>query len=196
MVQIMNVYDFDKTIFNPDSSGKFIMYCIKKKPYVIYRMPMVAVYFVKYKLGLCEKDAMKEKIFSIIRHFQPLDKYVKDFWSKNMDGFSKYYLAQKKPDDVIISASPSFLLRDICKELGIGTLIASEADEKTGKWLRKNCYGAEKVVRYREVFGDAKIDEFYSDSLSDSPLAEIAEKAFVVDHETLTPWPESALNRK
>ena len=106
-----------------------------------------------------------------------------------MDGFSKYYLAQKRPDDVIISASPSFLLRDICKELGIGTLIASEADEKTGKWLRKNCYGAEKVVRYREIFGDEKIDEFYSDSLSDSPLAEIAEKAFVVDYENLTPWP-------
>ena len=106
-----------------------------------------------------------------------------------MDGFSKYYLAQKRPDDVIISASPSFLLCDICKELGIGTLIASEADEKTGKWLRKNCYGAEKVVRYREIFGDEKIDEFYSDSLSDSPLAEIAEKAFVVDYENLTPWP-------
>ena len=186
----MNVYDFDKTIFNPDSSKKFIFYCLKKKPYVVYRLPLAGVYFIKYKLGLCEKDAMKEKLFSIIRHFQPLDKYVHDFWSKNMDGFSKYYLAQKRPDDVIISASPSFLLRDICKELGIGTLIASEADEKTGKWLRKNCYGAEKVVRYREVFGDAKIDEFYSDSLSDSPLAEIAEKAFVVDYETLIPWEE------
>jgi len=186
----MNVYDFDKTIFNPDSSKKFIFYCLKKKPYVVYRLPLAGVYFIKYKLGLCEKDAMKEKLFSIIRHFQPLDKYVHDFWSKNMDGFSKYYLAQKRPDDVIISASPSFLLRDICKELGIGTLIASEADEKTGKWLRKNCYGAEKVVRYREIFGDAKIDEFYSDSLSDSPLAEIAEKAFIVDYETLTPWEE------
>lgn len=190
MVLIMNVYDFDKTIFNPDSSKKFIFYCLKKKPYVVYRLPLAGVYFIKYKLGLCEKDAMKEKLFSIIRHFQPLDKYVHDFWSKNMDGFSKYYLAQKRPDDVIISASPSFLLRDICKELGIGTLIASEADEKTGKWLRKNCYGAEKVVRYREIFGDAKIDEFYSDSLSDSPLAEIAEKAFIVDYETLTPWEE------
>ncbi len=190
MVLIMNVYDFDKTIFNPDSSKKFIFYCLKKKPYVVYRLPLAGVYFIKYKLGLCEKDAMKEKLFSIIRHFQPLDKYVNDFWSQNKDGFSKYYLAQKRPDDVIISASPSFLLRDICKELGIGTLIASEADEKTGKWLRKNCYGAEKVVRYREIFGDAKIDEFYSDSLSDSPLAEIAEKAFIVDYETLTPWEE------
>ena len=189
MVLIMNVYDFDKTIFNPDSSKKFIFYCLKKKPYVAYRLPLAGVYFIKYKLGLCEKDRMKEKLFSIIRHFQPLDKYVKDFWSQNIDGFSKYYLAQKRPDDVIISASPSFLLRDICKDLGIGTLIASEADEKTGKWLRKNCYGAEKVVRYREIFGDEKIDEFYSDSLSDSPLAEIAEKAFVVDYENLTPWP-------
>ena len=192
----MNVYDFDKTIFNPDSSAKFIAYCIKKKPYTAYVLPSAMFGYIKYKMGFQVKDRAKEKIFRLIRHFQPLDKYVEDFWNKNKKGISKYYINQKKSDDVVISASPSFLLRGICKELGVGTLIASECDEKTGKWLRPNCYGEEKVRRFREVFGDAEIDEFYSDSFSDEPLAKSAKKAYIVDRENLTPWEEARRQAK
>lgn len=192
----MNVYDFDKTIFNPDSSAKFIMYCLKKKPYTVYMLPLAGIYFIKYKLGLCKKDALKEKLFSIVRHFQPIDKYVDDFWAKNKNGIAKYYLNQKQPTDVVISASPSFLLENICKELGVHTLIASKADSQTGRWLGSNCYGEEKVVRYREIFGDAEIDNFYSDSLSDTPLARLAKKAYIVDGETLIPWEQYENSKK
>ena len=58
----MNVYDFDKTIFFPDSSTQFIKYCIKKKPYVIYKLPIALVALVKYKMGFAIKDKMKESI--------------------------------------------------------------------------------------------------------------------------------------
>ena len=46
------------------------------------------------------------------------------------------------------------------------------------------------VNRFKEIFGDAKIKEFYSDSLSDKPLADMAESAFIVNKEKLIPWDE------
>ena len=97
-----------------------------------------------------------------------------------MTKIKPFYKNQQQKDDVIISASPEFLLAPICKTLKINYLMASVVDEHTGKYSGINCHGKEKVRRYREMFGDTKIHEFYSDSYSDTPLAKISEKAFIV----------------
>ena len=52
----------------------------------------------------------------------------------------------------------------------------------------ENCHDTEKVRRFRALYPDAEIDEFYSDSLSDSPLAELAGKAFLVKKGRLSEW--------
>ena len=39
-------------------------------------------------------------------------------------------------------------------------------------------------------YPDAVIDNFYSDSFADAPLAEIAQKAFMVKKDQILPWPE------
>ena len=80
------------------------------------------------------------------------------------------------------------MLEPIIKKLKIGTLMASRVDKHTGIYNGVNCHGKEKVRRFYEVFPDGRIDEFYSDSYSDSPLAEIADKAFMVDGEKVTKW--------
>ena len=48
--------------------------------------------------------------------------------------------------------------------------------------------GAQDRERFREIFPDGKIGEFYSDSYSDTPLARLAEKAFLVKGDRLLPW--------
>ena len=67
--------------------------------------------------------------------------------------------------------------------------MASPVDPKTGKTIGLNCHGEEKVRRFREVYGDAQIDEFYSDSLHDTPLAKEAKRAFLVKKDEILPWP-------
>jgi len=91
-------------------------------------------------------------------------------------------------DDVIISASPEFFLKPACNMLGIRHLIASPVDAKTGKHRGENCHGKEKVRRFRALFPDASVEEFYSDSYSDTPMAELAEKAYLVKGDTITDW--------
>ena len=184
----MNAYDFDKTIYKNDSSTEFIIFLFKRYPKAFLSLPKITIAYVKFfifKKGI--KEDFKEKAFSVLK-FADINRDVADFWDKNRHKIKKFYLEQKQKDDVIISASPRFLLTPIMKELGIKHLICSEVNCKTGKFNAPNCYGEEKVNRFRKALGNRKIEEFYSDSYSDTPMAEISEKAFLVKGDSILPW--------
>lgn len=184
----MNIYDFDKTIYKGDSTLDFYFYCLKKQPILILIIPIQILGFIRYKLGLITKLQFKEVFYSFLKYVRDIEGKIEGFWINNKSKIQPWYLKQQLPDDVIISASPEFLLQFICKEVGISNLIASIVDMRTGECLSENCYGMEKTKRYLEKYGDAPINEFYSDSLTDTPLAKIAKKSFGVDGDNLIPW--------
>lgn len=185
----MNTYDFDKTIFYPDSSACFYKYCLKNHGKAVYKtLPRTAMMAVKYALGKIKTKELKEQLFSFLSGIDDVDAVVKSFWKENMNGLGDWYLKQKREDDVIISASPYFLLKPVCDELGI-SLIATPMDKNTGKVLGENCHDKEKVRRFYAEYPGAHTENFYSDSLSDSPMAEIADNAFMVTKHKLSPWP-------
>ena len=96
-------------------------------------------------------------------------------------------MAQKRDDDLVISASPEFLLRPVSHALGFA-LMASPVDQATGRYEGENCHGAEKVRRFREKYGQAHVEGFWSDSRSDSPMAALADEAWLVTKEGVVPW--------
>lgn len=185
----MNVYDFDKTIYMNDSSIDLIKSLYFKKPYLIFTCGIKSFiaatkYFIFHK---GRKEDAKEVFFEILNHFDNKEKVIEDFWDKHIDGIKEFYLKQKKDDDLIISASPTFLIEPICKRLNIKCL-ASPLDLNTLKYEGKNCYGEEKVNVFKKYY-DSQIDEFYSDSISDEPLALLAKKAYIVDKNEIKDWP-------
>jgi len=183
----MNVYDFDRTIYNGDSSVDFYKFILCKKPHLIVLLPVQAWGMALYLFGVYSKENMKEKFFIFIR-FIPVQEMVLRFWDKNRKKVKSWYMRQKQDADVIISASPEFLLEPlVCGYLGV-TLIASLIDENTGKYIGKNCFGEEKAVRLYEAYPDGIIDNFYSDSLSDAPLAKKAMQSFIVKRRETILW--------
>ena len=106
-----------------------------------------------------------------------------------MGNIQAWYLEVREQGDLVISASPEFLLEAPCKRLGILPPIASKVDAKTGNYTGVNCHGKEKVRRFREQFGQASVENFYSDSKSDSPMAELAVRAFFIRKGQVLPWP-------
>lgn len=185
----MNVYDFDDTIYDGDSTFNFYKFCLCKKPWLIFGLWRVFVPFVLYILGKGSKTAFKEKIYESFIPKIDLESYLEKFWDKNMRKIKKFYLDTQKDDDIIISASPYFLLKPCIDRLSIKYLYASNVDAKTGKYDGINCHGEEKVRRFEAAgFSKNDMEEFYSDSLSDTPLAKISKKAFMVRGEKLIPW--------
>ena len=187
----MNVYDFDKTIYDGDCTVDFYMYCLKNYPVIYKKIPEVLWFGMLFKLGIIKKKEFKSRFFKFATLIPDLDKAVTDFWKINKSKIKKFYLNTRRDDDIIISASPAFILNEICKILNIKHLYATNADTITGRIIGENCYGEEKVRRFYEAgYQKDSIDEFYSDSLSDSPLAEISKKAYIVIKEKLIPWEE------
>ena len=189
----MNVYDFDDTIYFGDSTVDFYKFCLKKKPHIFLRFPFFTG--AMFRLGIYEKVVFKERFYGFLKSFDNIDELVEEFWDVHIKNIKQWYLKRQKPDDVIISASPEFLLRPVCKRLGISNLMASVVDKKTGKYTGENCWGEEKVKRYRQAYNNTVIEEFYSDSLSDEPLALISEKAYVITDEKVEEWDKYDMGR-
>ncbi len=184
----MNIYDFDGTIYNGDSTVDFYFFILKRHPAVVSHLPKQIFAALCFKSGKYSVTEFKENFFSFLIGISDVSSEVDLFWKKNIKKIMPWYYEKKKESDIIISASPEFLLAPVCKILGNISLIASETDMKTGKFTGENCKGQEKVKRFRKKYGNAVIDDFYSDSLSDLPLARIAKRAFLVKKGKIREW--------
>ena len=184
----MNVYDFDNTIYDGDSTLDFYCYCLKRKPAVFKYFPKQLLAAFRYKCGKITKTKFKEDFFCFFNAFENIEDDVIKFWDIYEKKIKLWYKKCHKNDDVIITASPEFLIQEICKRLDINTLIASKVNPYDGKYVGNNCYGEEKVSRYYELFPKEKIDQFYSDSISDLPIARISNNSYLVKKNKIEVW--------
>lgn len=192
----MNVYDFDNTILRGDSTARFFAYCLRHRPRMWLDAPGQTVNALLFLLRRKPKQEFKERMLRFLTCIGDVDAAVDEFWAANFSRVKPWYYEKRRPDDVVISASPEFLIRPACERLGVGCVMGSPVDSRTGCFSGPNCHGEEKVRRFRQCFPDARIDEFFSDSLSDSPLAALAQTAWLVQGDRLLPWPNSECTKK
>lgn len=187
----MNVYDFDGTIFYSDCSIGFAFWCLKRHPKLWFTyFPSVIKSFFQYKKGKIPNYLMQRKMFSYLTMLDDFDVQIEKYWDKYEKRISEWYLAQKRPDDLIISASPSCIIGPIARRLGVN-YIATEYDLEYGVFVNNLMYAKEKA-KYIIDHGFPVIDNFYSDSLADTPIALCAEKAHLVTKKAtkVNDWPE------
>lgn len=181
----INVYDFDKTIYQKDCSIEFWKYCLLKKKILIFILPYQVLMFFFNKIGLISIEKCKEEFFSFLKFFQKneIEKLVFDFWRKeiiNLNEELKNIILKSEIKNICISASPEFLIRIPCEKLGINLIMGTKYSLNTYKIDGKNCKGKEKIKRLNLEKTDYIIENFYSDSLSDLPLFELAQHKYLV----------------
>ena len=187
----MNVYDFDGTIFPGDCSIGFALWCMKRHPKLwISFFPGMMKSLIMHKAGKIPNYLLQRRMFSYLTMIDDFEIQIEKYWDKNEKKISAWYLAQKRPDDLIISASPDCIIGPIAKRLGVNYM-ATEFDREYGIFLNNLMYAKEKA-KYIIDRGFPMIENFYSDSLADTPLALCAEKAHLVkDHaSTVVDWPD------
>ncbi len=181
----MNVYDFDKTIYPVDSTAQFYRWCLRRYPACRRTLGWTAWAFFCMGTRLKPKTRCKEIFYRFLRHVPPEAPEL--FWREHIGDIRPWYLAQRRDDDVVISASPEFLLAPAARAIGFA-LIASRVEQATGLYDGENCHGAEKPRRFRAVYGDAAVDGFWSDSRSDAPMAALAAHACLVTGTRIEEW--------
>lgn len=189
----MNVYDFDGTIYRGDSTKDFYLHCLRHNPRMLAQLPANGVDCVRFALHRIARQDFKERFMRRLLPRVDASRMVASFWETHRGRLQEWYLEQRDASDLIISASPQFLLQPLCDELGV-SLIATPVDPATGEFLGANMRGEEKVRAFYEAYPHATPASFYSDSMSDAPMMRLAEQAFLVSGTKITPVDRHALS--
>ena len=70
---MINSYDFDKTIYDGDSSADFYKYCLKRNKKVLLQVPVQLWGTLLYVIKIIDKTKFKEKIFSFLKRIDNID---------------------------------------------------------------------------------------------------------------------------
>lgn len=177
----LDLYDFDGTIYDGDSGVDLVLFAIKKKPSVLFKVLGSISIVIFYLFKLRTKEEMKNRIFSFLEDFPDTDSFVQEFWETHEHKIKDFWKNKKSHNnDIIISASGYFWLKPIADKYKVKDLFATTVDPKTGKITGNNCHSKEKVLLFRKKYPDAIIRKMYTDSVNDLPLIEVADEGFLV----------------
>ncbi len=192
------VYDFDKTIYGGETGTNFFKFYFKKFPLkslvfiILYVEDILFYIFKQIKL-----KQLKERFFRFLEGHskEEIDKLVTEFWEieKNkIYDWAKDELAEnKKQADLVIvtSASPKFIIEKFLLDFGYDLVFGTEFvkfdnDRFISKIYGENNKNDEKVKKLKIWAKKQKISfeilKFYSDSIADKPLYDLAkEKVWV-----------------
>ena len=186
----IDVYDFDGTIYDGDSTVDFFFFTLFRNPRMIVKLPVIFWYACLYLLHIVPLQTFKSHFFSFVTKIKDIDQEIELFWKKKEKKINTYFLEnmKEKKTTYVISASPEFLLKPFLNKWKNISVIASVVDKKTGKYTGKNCKGEEKIKRLDQKVKKYEIEHFYSDSLHDLPLANISKKSYFVTHGKVEEW--------
>lgn len=180
------VFDFDGTLTSRDTLPDFIRFVFGGRR-MVQGFMLFAPQIVLMKLHLMSNHAVKERL---LRYFfggmmqSELERYGRDYAERAMallrdDVRCEFDAHVKNGDDVyVVSASLEEWVRPVCMKIGAKSVIGTRFDTKSGRYASPNCYGAEKVRRFREV--EPERDTYhlkaYGDSRGDKEMFAFADE--------------------
>lgn len=174
----MNGYDFDDTIFRGNSMRRFAVFCMLRLPYLALYLPVIVVALFLRAIRVLSKNIYLLLLEGYLVFVPHADRLAVKFWDKNMCRIKSWYLDCKRGDDVIVSATPYFVVGEACRRLGV-ECIATDMNCR-GKLNGKHCHGKRKVSAFEQRHPDAHLASYYSDSTSDAPMWKFAEHGYLV----------------
>ncbi len=181
----MKVFDFDNTIYGGESVFDFAMFFVKRKKSFIKYVPNFIKILFSYKMCHMDISEFQKALEKYANPFLENQEYIKElvaeFWLQNIEKLYPNILKKIEKDDVIITASPDFLIDGIKDVLNTDHILCSKLDLEKGKISFLN-FRENKVKCFMEKYDEKKIEEFYTDSYNDKPLMDISKHVFLVHH--------------
>lgn len=185
-------FDFDGTLTRRDSLLEFIRFAKGEKGFALCMLRFLPL-LVWMKLGFYPNWKAKQKVFSYCFRGMTVERF-----NALCDGFAKARPRLLRPKGVkklreviaeggkavIVSASINNWVEPFFAGMPevyvVGTMIEQSEGALTGRFLTKNCYGEEKVVRLLQLFPERT--EYwltaYGDSRGDFELLDFANESY------------------
>lgn len=179
----MNVFDFDNTIYDGETLIDFALHYVRTDPKIWKYVPKLLIICFKDAFHLFSVEEAIEAYASFLEgyfiHIKTLDEDVIKFWNKNEKKIKPWYNEIRQDDDIIVSGSTDFCLMKLWKEWVLKTMSVLQLI-KTGKFKRL-CFLENKVKIFNELYPNAHIDNFYTDSMNDKAMMDIADHVYLVN---------------
>lgn len=186
---LIDVYDFDGTIYDGDSTVDFVRFTLRRHPALLAGLPHLLLTLGMMALGRAGLTEFKTVLFSEMSRRFSLAQEAEAFWQSEKTRAKLGAWFQRTPRDlpiVVASASPEFELCHAAKLLGVTHLIGTQCDMQTGRLTGPNCKGERKIERIRALMGDFTVRAMYTDDAkADGPLLAIAQEKYIVTHGTV-----------
>ncbi len=186
------VFDFDGTLTTKDSLFEFLKFYFSS--FKVYAgLILLSPVLIGYVLKLVPNWRAKEILLTFFFKSTPIETFQAtcDKFSRQgipailrEEAIDKLRHHQQQGDrTIIISASPENWLRSWCDLQGVelvATRLQTTEGRITGKIAGKNCYGAEKVRRLKELLEPKEYRDIYAygDSSGDKELLRLATRPF------------------
>lgn len=189
------VFDFDGTLTTKDTFVEFIKYACGAWKF-FFGFLLYSPLLVLMKLRLYPNWKCKQKVFSFF--FKGMDhnefrRYCDQFSEKieeikNPAVFAVFLQHISEGTDVyVVSASVDEWIIPFCNKYGVKDVIGTKAETDstgmlTGRFSTLNCYGQEKVNRFKETEPERDVYTLfaYGDSRGDKEMIEFADNGFWV----------------
>lgn len=182
------VFDFDKTLTYRDTLLGFYICASRKNISLLFKLGFYSFIMVLAKINLISNDRLKDlgvSVFLKNKSREEIREIAISYKSKiKFNRLFREYDFDKTKQVYIVSASFNFYLQELfpANVKIIGSEIQYSNNLVSG--LKFNCYKGKKVEALANV-GVHKISEFYTDSYSDFPLANISVKTVIVKGDKL-----------
>ena len=91
-----NVYDFDKTIYDGDSTAHFYFYCSAKFPVGAFLVALSGLLVLLLCAGRIQKHSLRSSSIGFFRRVKDIETVVEQFWNEKQGGIKAWYLAAGK----------------------------------------------------------------------------------------------------
>lgn len=197
------IYDLDRTVTDWPTYSHFLLRSAWRiSSHRLFAAPAIPVLMLCYRFGLVSRDRLKERMWSLLlgsTHPDRLGAAITDFTrytlTRNIRPGARRQIDKDRKEDallVLATAAHELYARPIAKALGFDAVVATRAvcaaDGRIGPALAgDNCYGQAKLaalellLRKRAIPRENALISFYSDSSSDEPVFDWADRAVAVN---------------
>jgi hypothetical protein len=184
------VFDFDKTLTMHDTLLSFFCFNEKKTLLFFFKFCIYILCMVLTKFNIIHNISLKKiGIYLFLRHINlsHLNDKLQEFSESDYVQYSKLYkglIFDTNTNYYVVSASFEEYIKPMFP--GFVQIIGSKLtqDRKNRTVLEYNCFGKDKPIALLR-HGINHIDEFYTDSYDDLPLAKISKNIIIVDGDDL-----------
>ena len=189
------LFDFDGTLSWPDSNLVFARYCFRHKLRPWFFLPLIGfsmIWRLFKPLGIHWREYSRRFITAdMVRCFAP--EVIKQH-RRNRFGWAAEKVAEEKSAGnkvLLLSASPDYLIPKLVDDMGFDAVICSKMFKKKPWKYKFLCVGKNKVYAMDEWAREngfiPHVVRAYSDSKSDMPMMEIADRQVWINRKTGLP---------